>query len=1341
MRRIRQQITRLLLVPLLVCGMIPAASAGAAGKQPVQAGQQKAASAVNQLIVRYKDGVKTLSALKLDKSLKLVKHAKQTALIEVAPGQLKKVSEKLAHDPNVAYVEPNYVYQKAEAETDDDLFEEQWGLTAVDAPAAWEKLENWPNKRNQVVVAVVDTGVDATHPDLAGRVLPKGYNTIDDNEDTRDGDGHGTHVSGIVAAQTGNGIGVAGVAGKENVKILPIKALDDFGSGTAMSVATGVDKAVELGADVINMSLGGPFKSKLIEEAIDRAVAKGVLVVVAAGNSSDNADGYYPAALPEVVTVASVDEELKPSSFSNFGRAIDLAAPGEYIMSTVPDKDYDAWDGTSMATPFVAGAAALVKLAHPDWKAEQIRNALEKTAKDIDAPGRDISTGNGLVQVAAAISYDRVAPLSIVSPRQGETVWGSVPITVAVGMDGVTQVQFAKEDGTVLGQAPVTNGRAVWQWDSRQAANGNQTIVIQALDAGNRPVGQPERLALKVKNEAGQGTYLTVLDRDGKPAPAAEVSVMRYNDSYGGFSDPVVSTYTNNQGMVYLPQSVFLPGERYLAVIFLRDLDDEEMFTSFCAVKGGGEAVTIDFRGNRSLDVQVTKGGRAIDTSSTTFVFTPVVDGKEADEFSVFIEPDDEEALHVNLPPGDYVGEAIRAGESGQNYYLKQSFSIGETTQTITFDLSAAKKWTFSLPKWADSAYWYPYAFVGIPVKNGGSLYVTPDEAQYYEIDLLQNQDGKTWLYSLYPNEPVPSGKSGVISVPSAVNFLVLKDQPESGNGGKTVYQPGDVVSVNGVYTLGRFALTGIYQTDSGDVSEENALVVKHGKTGKPLGLAKKGSLLVKSEGWWSDGATLVGPDVALVNGDGEEVWRTHATGVFTIPDTFDLESGTYTVTVDLGDTPLAASVKPRPLKQIAIGVESGKTTVSLGLLDPSQQEFFETEARVIDPKTKEIVAEDYSYFGGRLQLEGLDVGKTYLFRIAGITSDGALLFANREIRVSSSRFTIDFSQKRIKPARVYLDELDSGTLVRLKQDDMVLPLFAIDDSAPYVWVDTGTYQLIAARTEGEQPYLYQTDIEVEKGDLHLNVAPDFSQMKQVQIASKAAGDTDWFVAVKLAGEENDFVPPMEEPGNDFVPSEDYTLFMLDPGSTLYVSEGDYDFVVGRMEKTGETTTATIFNAQPRVDKDQYVFRFGDTFNVKLQPDKPKYEVGEALTVDVHVADRYKNEISQIVLMTDYAENAAQKSALRLCKDKDGRWVVAAYDWKAQTYHPISRQSVRPEVELTLDKETIDRSKDEAYWTQYGYPADNVLKPGRYTLTWRVSLPFRLEGSTQITVVDPVNEN
>lgn len=315
-----------------------------------------------------------------------------------------------------AFIEPHYLYltnETAEAADtleipNDMLFSEyQWNLPIIETNRGWKLSKG----SNDVIVAVVDTGVDLSHPDLKGRLL-KGYNVVAPDEEPIDDVGHGTHVAGIISANVNNGEGIAGMMW--GGKILPVKALDKSGSGTTYSVAQGIIWATDNGAKVINLSLGNYADAQFLHEAIKYAFDKDVVLVAATGNDNTERPGY-PAAYPEVLSVSATDYNLQKASFSNYGDYVDVVAPGESIASTYPDNQYAALSGTSMASPHVAALAALIRSVNPDLKNTEVMDIIRSNVIDLGDPGHDNLYGHGQIDVYAALEAagGNAAPLQL----------------------------------------------------------------------------------------------------------------------------------------------------------------------------------------------------------------------------------------------------------------------------------------------------------------------------------------------------------------------------------------------------------------------------------------------------------------------------------------------------------------------------------------------------------------------------------------------------------------------------------------------------------------------------------------------------------------------------------------------------------------------------------------------------------------------------------------------------------------------------------------------------------------------------------------------------------------
>jgi len=274
-----------------------------------------------------------------------------------------------------------------------------WGIDRVDADLAWATTVG-----TGVKVAVVDTGIDLSHPDLK---VYGGYNAIYPAKTAADDNGHGTHVAGIIAALN-NPIGVVGVG--PQINLYSVKVLDRRGSGYVSDIIEGLDWAIQNGIQVVNMSLGTNSDVESFHDAVIRARNAGIVLVAAAGN--DGAAVDFPGAYPEVIAVAATDSANTVASWSSRGPEVDLAAPGVSIFSTYKDKTYKTLSGTSMATPHVVGAVALV-LTRPvgaydldgdgAWDPQEVQNKLEATATELGSAEKDYLYGAGLLNAFAAI--------------------------------------------------------------------------------------------------------------------------------------------------------------------------------------------------------------------------------------------------------------------------------------------------------------------------------------------------------------------------------------------------------------------------------------------------------------------------------------------------------------------------------------------------------------------------------------------------------------------------------------------------------------------------------------------------------------------------------------------------------------------------------------------------------------------------------------------------------------------------------------------------------------------------------------------------------------------------
>lgn len=336
--------------------------------------------------------------------------ALSTLVVDVAPGQ--NVDELLANlraDGAVAYAEPTQLVQ-LEKDINDPKAAQQYSLKVTHVAEAWDTQMG----TNQTVVAIIDSGIDLGHPDLKAKIVPS-WNILDKNNQPKDDHGHGTHCAGIAAAIADNNEGVAGVA--PGVGLMSVKVLDAAGRGNDATIAEGVVWAADHGAKVMSMSLGLYKRSKVIEDALQYALDHDVVLVASAGNNNAENDHqtapHLPSTHPGVIEVAATDDKDQKARFSNFGKTVSVAAPGVNILSTLPtynvgrDLNYGLMSGTSMASPFVAGLAGLVRSQFPNMKQAEVKAHIEKMADDLGNKGFDPIFGNGRVNGLKSVAAAR----------------------------------------------------------------------------------------------------------------------------------------------------------------------------------------------------------------------------------------------------------------------------------------------------------------------------------------------------------------------------------------------------------------------------------------------------------------------------------------------------------------------------------------------------------------------------------------------------------------------------------------------------------------------------------------------------------------------------------------------------------------------------------------------------------------------------------------------------------------------------------------------------------------------------------------------------------------------
>jgi subtilisin family serine protease len=446
-------------------------------------------------------------------------------VVHTAGRERGAVLAELRRDARVEVAQPNYERRMFAAPNDILLQkgDQQYYLPITRLTQAWDRAQG----SSSVTIAVVDTGVDADHPELASRLVA-GYDFVGDDNQPDDDSWHGTMVAGVAAAQPNNGLGIAGSAW--NASVMPLKALDGDGVGTDADIAAAITWAADHGADVLNLSLGGPGDSPALRAAIDYAVARDVLVVAASGNEGSSRP-QYPAAYPGVVAVGATDWSGNVTGFSSYGAWLDLVAPGFAITSAYPalgaEPAFASASGTSFAAPFVAGIAALVRAQNPSWTRSQVADQLRRSARDAGPRGIDASYGHGIVDAYASVGGPPAPPFrappgdpkepngtpdrayaltdpyyewATISP-QGDVDWFYKQVS-APGW-----IRFRVESGLYTGNP-----------------EAEMSPILQAFGPDLRPLGEPVQSGttteyLTVPARVAGRYYLRVTSREGSRSP------------------------------------------------------------------------------------------------------------------------------------------------------------------------------------------------------------------------------------------------------------------------------------------------------------------------------------------------------------------------------------------------------------------------------------------------------------------------------------------------------------------------------------------------------------------------------------------------------------------------------------------------------------------------------------------------------------------------------------------------------------------------------------------------------------------------------------------------------
>lgn len=755
-----------------------------------------AAEETEQLIVKTTNVNVIEELTKADgDDVQIVDTTNEITVIEVASKKAEDIMAQLNEQEEVEYVEPNVVYNIAA--TNDTYAESQWNLKAINVEQAWADLDQNVTSEDFVVVAVLDTGVQFEHEDLEGRILP-GQTFVDEEKEENsigaDNQGHGTFVSGFIAANANNNLGIAGVTGNQNVKILPVKVMNKKGSGTAADIAEGINYAIDQGVDVINMSLSGEY-SETIDKAVQRAAEKGIVVVAPSGNGGGNADASYPAALPNVISVAALAANDQHYTRSNVGQTVDIAAPGAGVLSTsMTTEKYTTGSGTSYATPHVAAVAALYKLKNPNATAAEVEQILKATAKDVGATGWDTKTGAGKIDAAAALAgQTTINTIGFTLPNENAKLLGNADVQLALtDTTKATQIKLYANDEEI-GIIDQLSTSMTFTWDTTTVADGSYTLKAVLVDASGTEIEAITRTVL-VFNEAQSGYMFDVKTPTGTTAKAASVALYeKITADDGSYTyDEVWTGMTDSEGIVRVPSHVGTD-LKTLQVIVQGTFDAPEGNTWFMYNREVSDIGTVELASTNTVPVHLK---------------TTDVNGQELVGAEYFISMQDENGVSLTEPKqinkgiaeksptvyidkGQYDIHSHFKGTEG-TYLLSQLNTNITVNDNIAFDAKEAGEVAVAATEETkvENAVLYLYndnvsdIFGSSEVITGKKFFVTPGDYQYIvEAEVKDTSSSENWIYVFDSDKNVTTvekGKKATVKAGGSLQLTKLQSDYES---------------------------------------------------------------------------------------------------------------------------------------------------------------------------------------------------------------------------------------------------------------------------------------------------------------------------------------------------------------------------------------------------------------------------------------------------------------------------------------------------------------------------------------------------------------------------------
>jgi hypothetical protein len=660
----------------------------------------------DEYIVKYKTGVneneKKEDRIETDSEL-IEKTDSGVELLKTDEENVDIAIETLEDDKNIEYVCPNYI-RESTATPNDELLSEQWAIENTNASSAWDILDNEENL-STVKVAVIDTGMDMEHEDLVDRISDDGYDFVDMDTNPTYGEydeEHATHVAGIIAATCNNEKGIAGMSGNTPVEIMPIRVLE-YGYGDDYTISEGIKYAADNDADIINLSLGGIGNSEFLNEAVNYAMEKGVIVIAAAGNSAMNSKLFSPSCIPGVVSVSATDSEDNYTYFTNYGNEVDISAPGLDIMSSIPEDMYEMYSGTSMSTPAVCAGAAMIKSIHPEYSSVQIEEILYSSSKDLGSDGRDRYFGYGLIDYEKALKTDPSDSLiKIQDIANNKRVFYSTDVNIKYyGSSKLSKVDFYLDNKLLNTETENLDKILISSnLDINEFENGTKTLNVIATDEDGNTF--EDSINLNVVNEVTDGVRVQVVD-GGIPIPYSTVEIMgeityEENGESETYMGSLYYDFTDENGYIDVGNEDLYGVEDYIIFSenyeYLDKNEDEEIdgiiindnikeiSNSGLVIMDNQDLITPNYINNIEgaeseilIDGQYKlKNGNFLDYPSflLTYIF------------------DDDYTIDLNIPEGTYNASlnSISNIDNEEKFYnLKEEFTLTKESLDFTFNL------------------------------------------------------------------------------------------------------------------------------------------------------------------------------------------------------------------------------------------------------------------------------------------------------------------------------------------------------------------------------------------------------------------------------------------------------------------------------------------------------------------------------------------------------------------------------------------------------------------------------------------------------------------------------